>query len=279
MNNRKLRLKIAHETVEILDKGLYANALGQNVEIKDALDQSKSNTKLFRPNEIDDLIDLKPEEKVQTKITVHNCTTLYSAKQMVDQGESQVLCLNFASAKNPGGGFLGGSQAQEECLARASGLYYSLLEANEYYEVNRSFKSSLYTDHMIHSPSVPIFRNDEDQLLDDYYKVSFITAPAANKGALMKNQPDKIPEIQSVMKKRIRALFSIAHRYGYENLVLGAWGCGVFRNDPKDMAQLFADEILEESSKFHNVFKNIDFAVLDSTDKLNTFNAFQKVLG
>jgi len=69
--------------------------------------------------------------------------------------------LNFASAKNPGGGFLGGGSAQEESLARSSGLFPCINQMQQMYETNRAYRSCLYTDHMIYSPRVPVFRDDE----------------------------------------------------------------------------------------------------------------------
>ena len=66
--------------------------------------------------------------------------------------------LNFASARNPGGGFLRGAKAQEEDLCRCSGLYETLLECPTYYSVNRHQKSMMYTDHIIYSPKVVFFR-------------------------------------------------------------------------------------------------------------------------
>src|SRR6185312_12808515 len=96
--------------------------------------------------------------------------------------EPHVVALNFASAKNPGGGFLGGAKAQEEDLCRCSALYTCQLTQSAYYEVNRATSSMLYTDNIIYSPDVPFFRDDRLQLLDEPFTVSIITAPAPNAG-------------------------------------------------------------------------------------------------
>src|SRR4029077_4484905 len=102
------------------------------------------------------------------KIRATNGTTLAAARQLHEQyGPERIALLNFASARNPGGGFLSGSQAQEESLARASGLYASLSRMTDYYGANRRSKSALYTDHMVYSPLVPVFRDDDDRLLDE----------------------------------------------------------------------------------------------------------------
>lgn len=147
-----------------------------------------------------------------------------------------MACLNFASAKNPGGGFLGGSQAPEASLARSSGLYACISPMEGYDAANRSCGTPLYTDHMTYSPGVPVFRDDAGRLLDEPYLVSFITAPAVNAGAVSKNRPAEVPQILPVMRRRAEYTLKVALDNGEKHLVLGAWGCGVFRNDPAGVA-------------------------------------------
>ena len=115
--------------------------------------------------------------------------------------------LNFASAKNPGGGFSSGSQAQEESLARSSGLYSSIIGQPAYYQANRKFGSTLYSDHAIYSPDVPIFRNDEGELLSAAYTASFITMPAVNAGTLKPGSSDH-PKIAEVMTHRAKCVLA-----------------------------------------------------------------------
>jgi uncharacterized protein (TIGR02452 family) len=186
-----------------------------------------------------------------------------------------VLCLNFASAKNPGGGFLNGSQAQEESLARASGLYACLLQARAMYDTNRQFDSCLYTDHMIYSPRVPVFRDDDDVLLAEPYAVSFVTAPAVNAGAL---RPGERARIEPTMRGRTEKVLALAAAHGHEALVLGAWGCGVFRNDPTDVARWFHEHLCETPA-FEGVFRTVVFAVLDSSPDEHTLRPFAERFG
>jgi len=61
-------------------------------------------------------------------------------------------------------------------------------------------------------------------------------------------------------------VLTVALLHGYEHLVLGAWGCGVFRNDPREIAELFADALLQ-GGRFHKRFATVTFAVLDQTDE------------
>src|SRR5262249_27235149 len=152
------------------------------------------------------------------------------------------------SAKNPGGGFLNGSLAQEEALACASGLYPCLLAAPEYYERNRANRSALYLDLAIFSPRVPFFRNDAGILLEKPVLASVITDPAPNAGAVAQNEPRNLQHVESVLKRRAELILQIAAAHQVERLVLGAWGCGVFRNDPNVVASTFAELLAPNGS-------------------------------
>ncbi len=187
----------------------------------------------------------------------------------------RVCCLNFASAKNPGGGFLGGSQAQEEALARASALYPCINQCQEYYEFHRKVRTNgLYSDHMIFSPLVPVFRDDHDRLLDEPWLTSIITSPAVNAGALQKNNPELAKQVEPAMRERIRKVLKLAASFGETHLILGAWGCGVFRNDPNVVAALFDEEL--RSAAFCRQFASVRFSVLDTLGKQATISAFEK---
>jgi uncharacterized protein (TIGR02452 family) len=275
MATRQQRAAIAAETIEILDRGAYT-VDGRPVSIADRLAESCRNTRLWTPAELDRLIASPGSASgVSTTISVANCTTLGAARQLLEDGFHDPLCLNFASAKNPGGGVLSGSQAQEECLARASGLYAALATHLPFYELNRRCATSLYTNHAIYSPGIPVFRDDTDALLHSPYLVSIVTSPAVNAGAVRKNEPENIGKIEATMRHRINSILAIARRYRHRAVVLGAWGCGVFGNDPAAVANWFR-EALTSRSQFASVFDRVAFAVLDLADGTPTFNAFRQ---
>ena len=213
--------------------------------------------------------------KYQTQFEVSNESTLSAARRIAQSGGTKLLCLNFASAKNPGGGFLGGAEAQEENLAKSSGLYPCIAQMTALYEANSRLKSCIYLDDMIYSPNVPVFRDDQYALTDDYFCTSIITAPAVNRGALEKNESARVGEVESVMVRRIALLLDVALHNGETRLVLGAWGCGVFGNDAKDMARYFAKHLLE-NPVYAGAFKHISFAVLDRKN-IGTYDAFREV--
>ncbi len=264
--SRGLRAKQGQETVGICDRGWYELPGGERVDIRKAVSQCVKNTTLHLPTELQRLADqLQPAARsTSTEFHITNETTLAAARRMVcAEGKTKTLALNFASAKSPGGGFLGGSQAQEESLARSSALYPSLISQTGYYEANRVYRSALYTDHMILSPDVPVFRDDDGEFLPQPYLLSFLTSPAVNAGAVAANSPHLNSQVLPTMKVRLTKLLTLAAVKGYEHLLLGAWGCGVFRNDPVAVANLFAAALLDDS-RFHDRFASVRFAVLDT---------------
>lgn len=264
--SRQHRAKLGQETVRIVQEGSYTAADSSQVEFQDLISDCLEKTALWSPQQLERLTEgLDRNPHCETRFKVFNETTLTTARRMVvEQNLSRTLCLNFASAKKPGGGFLGGSQAQEESLARSSALYDSLLRQQDFYDINRTCGTCLYTDYMIYSPNVPVIRLDDGNLLAKPYPLSILTSPAVNAGAVRKNEPSKAGKILPVMIERINKVLALSLHLGYEHLILGAWGCGVFRNDPVDIAKLFANA-LKQDERFMNRFKTVTFTVLDGS--------------
>ncbi|MER6815009.1 TIGR02452 family protein [Spirillospora sp. NPDC000708] len=281
--SRHPRRMTAQETVAVLERGEYRAPAGHTVSIADDLARCVRDTVLYRPEELDALLkDLPgaapgagPAGGAATRIEVTDETTLAAARRLVAPGKVP-LALNFASAKNPGGGFLNGAHAQEEGLARSSGLYPSLRAAREYYEFHRAQGDLLYSDHMIYSPGVPVIRTDAGRLLDEPYEVAFLTSPAPNRGAI--RDPEKAERIPEVLRVRARKVLAVALARGHGRLVLGAWGCGVFRNDPAEVAEAFAGP-LGPGGEFENRFEHVVFAVWESAKDTPRRNAFRRVFG
>jgi len=241
--SRSSRAKIGQETVQIVKQGSYTAPDSRQVDLREQISRCLTNTALWSPEDLENLVQNNlASANHETKFYVRNETVLTTARQLVvDQNLPRTLCLNFASAKNPGGGFLGGSQAQAERLARSSALYDSLLTQQEYYDIHRQCGTCFYTDYMIYSPDVPVFREDDGTLLTEPYSLSILTSPAVNAGAARKNEPTKAGQILPAMVTRINKVLALAQHLGYEHLILGAWGCGVFKNEPADIANLFAN--------------------------------------
>jgi uncharacterized protein (TIGR02452 family) len=280
MSKRSTRMQIAQETVAVLSAGFYTLPGGRQVSIQDDLTAARSV--LYRPDDFGSLFSQRDRllsergNDTPTRFEVANETTLHAARRLLDRAPAtRPLALNFASARHPGGGFLSGSQAQEESLARASGLYACLNQCRGMYDANARTSSCLYTDHMIYSPDVPVFRDDEGAFLERAYRLSFVTAPAVNVRAL---RHDHGRDIERVMLSRMEKILSVALIHGHDTLILGAWGCGVFRNDPRRVAAWFHQH-LTGAGRFATAFRTVIFAVLDGTADQSTIAPFQRYFG
>jgi uncharacterized protein (TIGR02452 family) len=277
---RSTRMELAKQTVEITERGSYESANGRTIQISKSVRACLEATQLFSPEELEQLrqeVLAKPSDGLDTTFEVVNETTLAGITRLLGEGKERIAALNFASAKNPGGGFLNGSQAQEESLARSSPLHASLLQAWDFYEHHRASHSALYSDAMIWSPDCPVFRDDEGKLLDEPQFVSFITSPAPNAGAAADNRPEELPLIPEVFRRRSEYVLALAASQGYKRIVLGAWGCGVFRNDPAIVAAAFASHL--RRSVWTGRFERVVFSVLDSSQSKGTLRAFERALG
>ena len=281
---------IAKETLQIIETGSYVGPSGLKVSLKAEIDRAVKGTVLYRPQDKLDSTEFDrnkldsngiansgspTQEKHSTRIEVTNETTTTVARRLIfAEGLRNIVGLSFASAKNPGGGFLGGAKAQEEDLARASALYACLLTQKDYYDANREHDSLLYTDHIIYSPEVPFFREDGRRLLDIPFLLSIITAPAPNAGEVLRRDPQAEAQIHETLERRAGRVLAIASAHRHKVLILGAWGCGVFRNHPFDVANVFAEHLL--SDKFRQAFELVVFAVYDPSPSQKTWLAFNE---
>lgn len=269
--NRAARVALSEETLRIIEAGGYVGPRGGRVSIRDATDKAIERTQLFRDEDFPAI--LTPTRiAASTAFEVTAETTLAAAARIAGSvGGEDPFVLNFASAKNPGGGFLSGSQAQEESLARSSSLYPCLMARFEMYAFNRGRSSCLYSDWMIRSPAVPVFRDDGGRLLDRPYHATFLTAPAVNAGAVRRNEPHRAASIDAANCGRARKLLWVANRHGHRVLILGAWGCGVFGNDPAAIAAMFDDLLRGE---FAGCFERVIMAIFDRTPGAGVYGAF-----
>lgn len=228
-------------------------------------------------------VDHRPEEPIplpvptgrRTRIRVLNATSLASGRRFAAEGVTPMI-LNFASARHPGGGFLNGARAQEESLCRASALYPCIARSPMYAHHGRQ-RDLLYTDWMIWSPDVPVFRDDETgALLAQPWHAAFLTAPAPNASAIRDHAPEPAPDIEGALRARAVRVLAIAALHRHTHLVLGAWGCGVFGNDPAVVADAFGACL---DGPFAGVFEAVDFAVLDASPARTNLRPFVERFG
>jgi uncharacterized protein (TIGR02452 family) len=271
--DRSKAKQLARDTVRILEAGYYLNAAGTRVEIAQALREAIARTVSYP--EGSSLPRVVPGDHV-TAFEVMNESTLDAARRLALAGLRPVA-LNFASAKNPGGGFLNGARAQEESLCRSSGLYFCI-RGNAMYAMHGPTSGGFYTNAAIYSPGVPVFRTEAGELLDEAFPCGFVTSPAVNAGTFLGNKPDrrKVEQVEAEMRDRVEKVLTIMAGHGHDAAVLGAWGCGVFKNDPVMIAGLFRDAL---DGPFHGVFARVVFAVLDWSDDHYFIGPFEKRFG
>ncbi|MGW6982938.1 TIGR02452 family protein [Streptomyces sp. NPDC054932] len=256
--------EIARENAEILTAGGYRTRSGRQIPLAAAVAEAKAGTRIYGPNRVIPDEELLPGGSA-TVVEVTGESSTVAARRLATAGPAHpdpapVAVLNFASARNPGGGYVRGAKAQEEALCRASALYETLLEAPEYYEVHRAERSTFYTDRVIHSPGVPVFRDDRGDLLESPFRVGFLTSPAPNAGTIRRQEPERAAGIPAALARRAELVLEVAALHGYRRLVLGAWGCGVFRNDPAQVAEAFRGLL---AGRFAGVFEHVVFGILD----------------
>lgn len=274
------RKAVARETMEIMEKGYYIVPEGKQVDIQGAMERSVSGSMLITPAGGELLLNKYEEEISAARMlsenlvqTVENMPAVDAVRRLAAEGKSPVGVLNFASARNPGGGFLNGAMAQEESLAVSSTLYRTLIEHEEYYRANRAQSSMMYTDHAIYSPDVTFFRSGKFCLEENPVNASVLTLPAVNMGQVVQKGEDT-GRAEQVMRRRMKLALAIFAEQGVRHLVLGAYGCGVFRNDPRKIADWWK-EILEEGMDIY--FDTILYAVLDRSEAGECIRAFREV--
>ena len=198
---------------------------------------------------------------------------------------------NFASASNPGGGVVNGASAQEECLCRCSGLYFNLNTRamwDGFYQPHRDAHDPIHNDDIIYTPGVTVFKTDTamPELMPEsyWYDVDVITCAAPN----LRNQPGnkyntgdgnkqtvmKDKDLLALHEKRLRRILEVALSEGCDTIILGAFGCGAFQNNPEVVAQANRNVIKD----YLHAFKNIEFAVYCSPRDDRNFKIFERVL-
>lgn len=223
-----------------------------------------------------------PTRATQAEVTVSGRRSLEAAGRHAGK---KVCVLNFASATSPGGGVRHGSSAQEESLCRCSTLYPALSPGHlwkNFYAPHREARNRLYNGDIIYCPGIIVFKSDDDSpaLLpgENWYKVDVLTCAAPNLRHLEEDAQGRAREfinggeLEKLLTKRIRRIFEVAALEGAEVLILGAWGCGAFRNPPELVASAFRRAVNEYGS----YFEAIEFAVFHMDHEADNYRAFQQ---
>lgn len=226
----------------------------------------------------------------RTKVVVSGKRSIEAAEEYVRQGK-KVCVPNFASVTNPGGGVVNGSSAQEECICRCTTLYPCLNNDDlwtDFYKPHRKAANPLYNNDCIYTPDVCVFKSDinfpEPLPRDKWWKVNILTCAAPNLRERPSNpmnphagykQVKVTPtELETLLTYRIRRIFEVAVANENEVLILGAFGCGAFRNPPEIVAKVFYNVMQD----YLCYFDTIEYAVYHIEREVANYEAFKKAM-
>lgn len=281
-------IQMLEDTLNIFKKGKYIKD-GKTVHTK----LSKKQTEecyVYLPENVQDIMNRKDFEHVQVMgrvgVGCRNIDSFGMAREQYTwkflfsgKKANNILVLNFANPVNPGGGVRCGARAQEEDLCRKSSLLFSLesTHAQRYYRYNKSLHTYMGSDAIILTPNVEIVKDVNGELLEESIVVSVMTcaAPMITQG--MEGLDDE--QYKELFYNRICGMLKCAAYWGYQVLVLGAFGCGAFGNDAKLVSNLFYKALKEfsyDGMRAKDFFRRIDFAVLDRTPEQYNFNEFNR---
>ncbi len=277
-------VQILTETLRILNAGCY-EANGKTV----TLQLSKARMEASQVLLPDDIRDLCGRELTRPSTVGYLCgcvkvDSFAAALELSARytGEKPVLVLNFANPVNIGGGVYRGARAQEEDLCRRSSLLRSLenSSAERYYRYNRSLHTYMGSDAMIFSPEVEVFRDEDYELMEETAVVAVVTCAAPMVSYGLEGMSEK--EYRGMFYNRIVRLLKCAAYLGYEDLVLGAWGCGAFGNDAAVVSDLFCsalEELRWGDRKAQDLFRNVVFAVRSRHGESYNYREFYRNFG
>ena len=229
-----------------------------------------------------------PSNTDKAKVIVSGKRSLEAAENYAKQGK-KVCVLNFASATNPGGGVVSGSSAQEECICRCTTLYPCLNNDalwTEFYTPHRKASDPLYNNDCIYTSNVCVFKSDTNfpELLPqkNWWNVNIITCSAPNlrerpSNSMNPHAGDKTAkitplELEKLLAERIKRIFDVAASNGNEVLILGAFGCGAFKNPPWIVANVF-NAVMQDYLCY---FDTIEYAVYHTEREVANYEAFCK---
>jgi len=275
--------KVAEETLAAIKRGSYILPTSNiGYDLRANIEYQKSGTQYY---DADSLLStwLRPpavtSAGTQTDTWVLEESTISGARLLSEilsskSSHEKIGILNFASAKNPGGGFINGAQAQEESLARSSTLYPSLMTntAQRFYSSHkRDPKHGYYSHAMIYAPNVIFFRDDDGGWTKPLTADVLVSA-AVNAGEVRRAGKGPEGRIEAVMKERMGRLLFLFVQHGVRNLVLGSFGTGVFRNNVETIARIWADLLVVDGARFKGSFDRVVFAILGK----QTFDTFEE---
>ncbi len=279
-------ISILADTLSILERGSY-QVNGETVSLKLSREEME-NAEVYLPEDVRKICKAKdfPHVRVLGRCG-YGCENIDSfslARKRMQHSFSlrkkdakPVLVLNMANPVNPGGGARRGSVAQEEDLCRKSSLLVSLEgeQARAYYEYNWKLNTYMGSDAVMIHPQVEIIRDENGELLPETVVVAVMTCAAPMLRYSMEGMTQA--QYEKMVYDRITGMLKVAAYRGYDRLILGAFGCGAFRNDARVVSDLFYKALKEfnfDGMRESDMFRRIDFAVLCRSENLYNYNEF-----
>jgi len=273
-------IKVFEDTLKILQS---------QETLKNAVQDSIKNSVIYEENNYPAL----PSKRFNnTTISVNKYRTFETAQYYNRKfSNAKIAALNFASATNVGGGVTRGSNAQEESLCRTSTLYPVLNIADNlknFYEYHRKSGDLKYTDRCIYTPDIFIIKSDTDfpEILPEskWIKVDVITCAAPNlrehpNNAMNPGNSKQLKisddELYKIHVQRAEHILTVAAYHTADILILGAFGCGAFHNNPKVVAEAYRETL----KNFNGYFQEIIFAVYCAPKNGNeNYTTFSQIL-
>jgi len=194
-------------------------------------------------------------------ITAINSDSVTASVEYSKLGKTCIL--NMASYKHPGGGVTSGAKAQEECLFRCSNLHTSM--TRDFYPLE--FNECLYTTDAV------FFKDFHYQYMKPT-TIDVVSVAAINLN-FQRDLDDT--EYLNVMMNKMRLMLTLPVQHDCENIILGAWGCGVFNNDPNKVSEMFKNVMIREN--FGGFYKNVVFAVINDHNSVDSnYEIFKSTL-
>lgn len=281
---REENINILNDTLNIMNKGHYTCG-NKVVSLKLSISQMKEVCVLL-PDDVSDIAGSRGFKHVpaagQLGVSCVNTDSYTLARERAKYAgtfKNRVLVLNLANPVNPGGGVRRGAKAQEEDLCRKSSLLLSLEseKASAYYSYNKSLNTYMGSDAIMISPHVEIIRDEKNNLLPESVVVAVMTCAAPMVTYGIENVTDS--QYQQMVYNRIMGMLKAAAYFGYQVLVLGAFGCGAFGNDAHVVSELFYKAMKEfyyDGMKLNDFFNRIDFAVMDHSANQYNYSEFSR---
>lgn len=260
---------IFSETRHICCQGFYLSPDGAKIVLPPKEEVLKASVFYQEPPRVDAVATVGA-----SVCDVVNEDCIDVAHKLVNEGYRPII-LNMANRHTPGGGALNGARAQEETLFRRSNLCVSLYQYDAYHAKllglplgNGRYPMDRNTGG-IYSARVTFFRksgHDGDVLVESPFECAVVSVAAINSPELTIDGR-LVDWAVIATKKKIRTMLRIGLSHRHDAIVLGAFGCGAFRNPPAHMASLF-HEVLNET-EFAQKFRIVRFAIIEDHNSIH----------